>query len=208
MLCAYPKCNIAARRKFCSDRCKEKYHVFLYRKRTKKRAVEYLGGSCTKCGYKAFLEVLAFHHKDPTKKDFSIGSSGKGWGTIQGELDKCVLLCSNCHIETHVIEREARQGRVEVTAPRTKDPPNKCPCGRQIGRKASSCVSCGHVSREKIKWPAKEELTALVWAGSMRAAGKALGVTDSSVRKRCHKQGIYIPNKAERLAQSRRPTAP
>lgn len=68
----------------------------------KKKCVEYKGGKCEHCGYKKSLRALNFHHKDPTQKDFGI--SGKhcySWERIKAELDKCILLCSNCHMEVH-----------------------------------------------------------------------------------------------------------
>ena len=65
--------------------------------------IQYKGGKCEECGYHHCLEALEFHHKDPTKKDFSISSKGytHSWKKVQEELDKCVMLCANCHRETH-----------------------------------------------------------------------------------------------------------
>lgn len=42
-----------------------------------------------------------FHHLDPNQKDFSIGKQSKSFAVIRSELDKCVLLCSNCHRKRH-----------------------------------------------------------------------------------------------------------
>lgn len=49
------------------------------------------------------VDALDFHHLDPTQKDFGFGAKGytRAWSKIQKELDKCVMLCSNCHRETH-----------------------------------------------------------------------------------------------------------
>ncbi len=74
-----------------------------WRKRTKLKLVEYKGGCCQApgCGYKKCVEALTFHHTDPSKKDFHI--SGKSWSfeRLKDEVEKCLLLCSNCHIEVH-----------------------------------------------------------------------------------------------------------
>ena len=68
----------------------------------KEKCIDYLGGSCQLCGYKRFAEVLEFHHRDPLTKDFTIsGNHSKSWEKISSELDKCELLCANCHRETH-----------------------------------------------------------------------------------------------------------
>lgn len=71
------------------------------RKKTKQRAVEYMGGKCQLCGYDRFYGALEFHHKDPSLKKFEIGSEGYKykWETLKAELDKCVMLCSTCHRE-------------------------------------------------------------------------------------------------------------
>jgi hypothetical protein len=47
------------------------------------------------------VRALIFHHLDPSHKDFTIGGKSKSWNKIQSELDKCVLLCANCHAEVH-----------------------------------------------------------------------------------------------------------
>ena len=77
--------------------------VHLNRKHVKSKCIEYLGGKCSKCGYNKCHSSLAFHHKDPKTKLFAIGdgSSTRNWCKIQNELDKCILLCHNCHSELH-----------------------------------------------------------------------------------------------------------
>ena len=73
------------------------------RKMLKTKAVEHLGGKCNRCGYDKCVEALEFHHKDPAQKDFGISRSGntRGWNKIKAELDKCELVCANCHREIH-----------------------------------------------------------------------------------------------------------
>lgn len=62
--------------------------------------VEYKGGACQLCGYARSLRALDFHHVDPTTKQFSIaGSHNRSWDSLRAELDKCLLVCSNCHGE-------------------------------------------------------------------------------------------------------------
>lgn len=73
------------------------------RNNLKKMAVEYKGGNCEKCGYNKSLSALEFHHKNPKEKDFGISKKGitRSWEKTKIELDKCLLLCSNCHREVH-----------------------------------------------------------------------------------------------------------
>jgi hypothetical protein len=67
---------------------------------TKQKAVELKGGKCSACGYSKNLNALDFHHVDPTQKEFAIYSCIV-WEKVEKELQKCVLLCANCHREIH-----------------------------------------------------------------------------------------------------------
>jgi 5-methylcytosine-specific restriction endonuclease McrA len=68
----------------------------------KLKAIDYLGGSCTICGYNKYYGALEFHHKNPEEKDMSwVKLRLTSWNKIVKELDKCALLCANCHRETH-----------------------------------------------------------------------------------------------------------
>lgn len=75
------------------------------RREIKQKCVEYLGGECQECGLKTDrVEVYDFHHVDPDGKDFSIGKQAKSFEALKAELDKCVLLCANCHRLAHGTE--------------------------------------------------------------------------------------------------------
>jgi hypothetical protein len=65
-------------------------------------AVDYKGGECKMCGYDSCLDALQFHHRDPNQKDV-IPARMKLWnkGRAIEELDKCDLVCANCHAEIH-----------------------------------------------------------------------------------------------------------
>lgn len=68
----------------------------------KRYAVDRLGGRCVRCGFDLFKSALCFHHLDPSVKDENF-TSFLGWerARIDAELDKCVLLCLNCHAGIH-----------------------------------------------------------------------------------------------------------
>jgi hypothetical protein len=73
------------------------------RKRLKKEAVEYAGGKCNDCGGVFPDAVYDFHHVDGTK-DGCVGTmthSCRPWKVIKEEIEKCVLLCANCHRLRH-----------------------------------------------------------------------------------------------------------
>jgi len=69
----------------------------------KNEALSYKGGKCVHCGYNRYPGALEFHHRDPTKKDIKISKFGRKsiTATVKTELDKCDLLCANCHREEH-----------------------------------------------------------------------------------------------------------
>jgi len=71
------------------------------RRRIKQFAIEYKGGKCTVCGYNRCVGALDLHHIGNKKFNFSTDAYLHDWETIKRELDKCILLCSNCHREYH-----------------------------------------------------------------------------------------------------------
>lgn len=73
------------------------------RVKLKQMALDYKGNVCQCCGYDKCAQALEFHHVDDTTKEFGISESGetRSWKRLQNELDKCILVCSNCHKEIH-----------------------------------------------------------------------------------------------------------
>ena len=71
------------------------------RRKIKEFAVHYKGGKCQLCGYGKYHGALDLHHLDPKTKEFAIGYKGytRSWAKVKAELDKCILVCANCHRE-------------------------------------------------------------------------------------------------------------
>lgn len=71
------------------------------RRKIKAMAIEYKGGKCIGCGYNRYQGALELHHVNPHEKIFGIGDKGytRSWDKVKSEIDKCVLLCANCHRE-------------------------------------------------------------------------------------------------------------
>lgn len=63
---------------------------------------------CSMCGFNKHTEILQFHH---IKKDklFSISQNkDKSLDTIKTEIEKCILLCPNCHLWLHHVLRKQK----------------------------------------------------------------------------------------------------
>jgi predicted HNH restriction endonuclease len=69
----------------------------------KRKCIDYKGGKCEVCGYDKCESALEFHHREPEQKDFSVSKSRltSFSDKVTAELDKCALLCANCHREVH-----------------------------------------------------------------------------------------------------------
>lgn len=85
------------------------------RKKVRQMAVEFKGGKCQRCGYNRCIDALEFHHLESSKKDFGISDKGytRSWKKIQAELDKCQLVCANCHRELHAQTQLSAERRIE-----------------------------------------------------------------------------------------------
>lgn len=75
-----------------------------YAKRNTENVIEYLQDKyCSRCQIKD-IEVLDFHHKDPNEKEYSVAdmlTHGYSWKRIRKEIDKCEIVCANCHRKIH-----------------------------------------------------------------------------------------------------------
>ena len=65
---------------------------------------------CSCCGFEGHFSQLDFHHKDASKKDGDIAHMlwRSNYKKIKIELNKCILLCSNCHRLLHWEERNGK----------------------------------------------------------------------------------------------------
>jgi len=65
-------------------------------------------GECLKCGYNNYWELLTFHHRDKANKSFNLSGRDlqrKGIQNILKEIEKCDILCPNCHGEEEHLGR-------------------------------------------------------------------------------------------------------
>lgn len=102
------KCELLCHNCHYEKHYNERIHID-FRRKNKLIYLEYASLSCIKCGYDKCPASLSFHHRNPEEKLFTIGSlSGKIKSLleldefIKSEIDKCDVLCSNCHALEHV----------------------------------------------------------------------------------------------------------
>lgn len=61
---------------------------------------------CKKCG-ETRSYLLDFHHRDPKEKDFCISDfSRTPLSSLMKEIEKCDILCANCHREWHYLSQQ------------------------------------------------------------------------------------------------------
>lgn len=121
----------------------------------KYEAIFQRGGKCEKCGYDKNLAALDFHHQNPEEKKFQIDMrkfSNTNLETLKEELDKCILLCANCHREHHnpdltlnnVTEIISDSSKTSFSNPKGQE----CPvCGKRFP-KAQGKIYCS----EQCRW--------------------------------------------------------
>lgn len=96
-------------RKYCyecspheDENCNHSKAVAIKRRAIKNALIVYKGGKCERCGYNKCTRALEFHHLNPEEKDFGVSNCiTKSFETLKKEVDKCILLCANCHAEVH-----------------------------------------------------------------------------------------------------------
>jgi len=110
LLCTVCDTRLQGRQtKFCSSTCKNRHHQSYESQKSrglarKLQLVRVTGGRCSICGYRKNIAALAFHHTDSKGKDFKLDMrslSNRTLKSVLAELDKCILVCLNCHAELH-----------------------------------------------------------------------------------------------------------
>lgn len=156
-------------------------------------------GKCSICGFNGCPAALDFHHRNPSEKLFSISANLKGdWELVRTELDKCNLLCSNCHRTLHYYDRAKNYNPSIKKSRNYKN--TKRENEREVRRKNRSkkmlefSKTTTRKYREMFCWPPINEVVELVRKTSFLNAGKQLGVSDNAIRKFLKRNGITPRN--------------
>jgi len=142
--------------KYCSKKCRVSHTVVnkeyknIHQKNLvwlkKIKAIELLGNECQKCGDKNIFHFI-FHHNLGEEKENKISHIwGKRWSSIKREIEKCILLCDNCHRELHYNEdnNDKRRKTKELFV---KFKGNECQtCGYN---KCLSALTFHHINKEE-----------------------------------------------------------
>ena len=179
---------------YCKDCTKQRVRAQNYT--FKQKCLEYKQtNSCTRCGYNNNQAALDFHHVDLHQKEFEITRS-KSYGSkelkleVKAELDKCIVLCANCHREIHngsLVYENGVFREVDVKQfiwISKEDKPKKEKPSKQLKSKTVYY---------KIQWPTEEEMARLVWEKPLSNLAEDLGVSDKSIAKFCLKNSIEKP---------------
>lgn len=169
-------------------------HIVAWRKRTKKILIDACGGKCRICAYDRHVGALEFHHIDPSQKDFTISRKIQSIEKILIEVQKCILVCANCHREIHGGLHDAINITPIFITPIPKTTPLspclKCGILKNTGFKFCSQV-CSQKFRERVRWD-EIDLKELLKINNfnMSAVGRILGITSNAVKKRAIKCGL------------------
>jgi len=186
------------------------------RKQIKKDLVEYKGGKCENCGYDKCVAAMDFHHKNREEKDFAVSSRGRthSWKKLIEEVDKCSLLCANCHRELHENINGYKDKRTDIQKQAYKTIYKESSTSRKkAARKYNHCLVCGtdtynnkycsykccKLAKRKVTRPDKEELIEILKHNNWTKAAKMFGVSDNAVRKWAKQYSIDTNRKQLKL---------
>jgi predicted nucleic acid-binding Zn ribbon protein len=163
-----------------------------WRKNTKQKMIDAMGGACQCCGYNTCTSALAFHHLDPLQKETGFGdtrSNPKNWSKIVNELKKCILVCHNCHSEIHHGMRHIPETFAlfnETYAEwRVVEEYDNCPiCKNNKPVKQKFCShKCAQTNSRKVDWD-KIDLLLLLKEYTISELETKLGVSNATIYKR------------------------
>lgn len=173
-----------------------------FRRRRKENLIQVCGGKCLLCGYNKSNSALEFHHIDKTQKLYSIAANGTCHDLEKdlSEIQKCILVCANCHREIHdgeysiqelenkkfYNEEIANQLRLEKQKKVEKTLYFCSSCGKQLYNKniTGLCEECYKAS-QRVGRPTREELKFLIRNMPFTKIGEQFGISDNGIRKWC-----------------------
>ena len=153
--------------------------------------VRKFGGKCSICGYDKCVASLAFHHRDPSQKEASWATlSHMSIAAIEEELEKCDLVCHNCHSEIHfdapAYSADVKWFESVIMVEREMTPCKNC--GKPFQKKSPNMVFCGSTCKKQHsnkKYP--DNFNELVLSLGKSAVARMCGVSQRAVAKKFKK---------------------
>lgn len=190
----------------------------------KQKLVDLKGGKCEICGYDKCLNALEFHHIDRSTKSFAlnIGNFRKSFDLLEKEVNKCKLVCANCHREIHYQENEERREKLIINHKGSKATAmnklnynsvlsdfNNGLYQQEIAEKYGVSLATikrfmqkNNISRKHIKITKEEILTYCQETATYAHLSKKTGYSVSALKKYCIKNNLINDINELRKAQN------
>jgi len=159
----------------------------------KLKLIEERGGCCEICGYNKNVAGFDFHHKDPKEKDYQLDMrrlSNSSMFKLLKEVDKCMLLCANCHREMHFPDLDINKVRDtikfvndSVLKVKVKGKPKCIDCGCEINYTHKRCKPCNNKNKIKVNKPDINTLKKEIETHTKEWCSKKYGVSRTTIRR-------------------------
>lgn len=171
----------------------------------KQRIVYAMGGQCALCGYNKNIQALEMHHINPDEKEFTFSKTQEyhNWEELSKEMQKCVLLCANCHREVHYpqdgeefnlqssYDEEKSNEIADIIKKEKEKTEYFCiDCGKKISRKALRCQKCAELHNRTVERPDRELFKKEIREQPFTVIGRKYGVSDNAIRKWCDRYNL------------------
>jgi hypothetical protein len=153
--------------------------------------IQLKGGCCEKCGYNKNIAAFDFHHKDPNKKDFNLDVrklSNTKMTILMEEVEKCDLLCANCHREIHNpdleigdVKEKIKSINESVIQKKEYGKPKCIDCFTEINYTHIRCRKCAYISKRKVKRPDMEILINELLENTQEWCSEKYGVSRTTI---------------------------
>ncbi len=151
---------------------KKQRNTYAYQKiRGLKRKFELIklkGGKCSSCGYDKNIAALEFHHLDPSQKESKLDTRKLSNSTMENilkEIEKCILVCANCHREIHSpelslknVEKLVEKACPSIVSERSVNKPKCLDCGIGVNYLSRRCRKCSDKAKRIVVRPLKSDL--------------------------------------------------
>lgn len=178
-----------------------------FRKNRKQNLVKISGNKCNICGYNKAISALEFHHINPEEKTYGLAQNGTCHSLQKdlNELQKCILVCANCHREIHegfyskqqllslkIVDEQYKEFLIQDNNKKMHKQKRYCQdCGKELSysTKGNYCSNCRGTHNRKYERPSRQELKQKIRTMPLTKVAEFYNVSD--IRKWC--DGFNLP---------------